>query len=97
MHGKLPSPASYGTADRTFSPEVSRQHGKSFGVGRDKIQKIGIDRDIHDIVKKMGTPPPNRYEPASTFGKVGFKFTMRNRFHRYGYIMNAVDNHYYEQ
>ena len=96
LHGKLPSPASYGTVDRTFSPEVSRQNGKSFGIGRDKIQKIGIDKDVDEIVKKMGSPAPNKYEPTKTFGKVGIQFSMRNRMHRYGYIQNAVDNHYFE-
>jgi hypothetical protein len=46
LHGKLPSPASYGTVDRTFSPEVSRQNGKSFGIGRDKIQKIFLEKGV---------------------------------------------------
>jgi hypothetical protein len=36
-HGKLPSPSSYNTHERTFSLDFSRTHGKTFGVGREQI------------------------------------------------------------
>jgi len=42
-YAKLPSPASYTTQPKTFSPEVSRNKGWSMSVGRDVTKKIHID------------------------------------------------------
>jgi len=40
----LPSPFSYATQPKTFSPEVSRSRGFSLGLGRDDMQKLHIER-----------------------------------------------------
>lgn len=94
-HGKLPSPSSYNTTDRTFSLEFSRTHGKSFAVGRDQIQKIHIDKEVDSITKKQASPPPNRYDMPATFGKEGTKFSIRQRMKRYGLKYDGRDDFYF--
>ncbi len=40
----LPSPISYRTENREFSPEMARKKGWSLGVSRSNMNKIHIDR-----------------------------------------------------
>ena len=74
---------------------MSRSHGKSFGVGRDKIQKIHIDKEIDSIKKKIASPAPTNYNAAETFGKEGTMYSIRNRLFRYGMRYDGRDDYYF--
>jgi hypothetical protein len=56
---KMPSPVSYTTQPRTFSPDVSRSNGWSLGLGRDNVQKMHIDRLNDEAQKKIASPSPD--------------------------------------
>ena len=58
----MPSPVSYTTQPRTFSPEVSRSKGWSVGLGRDVMQKLHIDRLNDEAEKNIASPSPTAYE-----------------------------------
>lgn len=92
----LPSPLSYETQPRTFSPEVSRSKGWSVGLGRDVMQKIHIDRLNDEAHKKIASPSPGQYEKDRTFGKAGPHYSMRKKQKRYGGRVDKFDQYYFD-
>ena len=64
----MPSPVSYETQPRTFSPDVSKSKGWSLGLGRDNVQKLHIERLNDEASKKIAAPAPTSYEKEATFG-----------------------------
>lgn len=92
--GKLPSPGSYDTRDRTFSLERSRQYGRSFANGREMMQKVYIDKTLDEAAKKLISPAPI-YSKPPTFGKEGNFYSIRKKLKRYP-IKNDKDDGYYE-
>ena len=58
----LPSPNSYKTQPRTFSPDVSRSNGWSMGLGRSQMNKLHIDKLEDSATKKLASPSPTSYE-----------------------------------
>ncbi len=92
-NGVLPSPTSYKTQPRTFSPDVSRSNGWSMGVSRGQIQKLHIDKLQDAADKKISPPAPTSYEKTQTFGKAGTHFSMRKKMDRYGGRVDKFDNH----
>ena len=95
-HAALPSPNSYVTQPRTFSPDVSRSNGWSVGLGRDSMQKIHIDRLNDEAAKKIASPSPGAYEKERTFGKAGTHFSIRKRMNRYGGRVDKFDNYNFD-
>ena len=94
-HAVLPSPNSYITQPRTFSPDVSRSNGWSVGLGRDVMQKNHIYRIDDEAGKKIASPSPDSYNKAQTFGAAGTHYTMRKRMNRYGNRVDKYDDYYY--
>ena len=94
---KMPSPVSYETQPRTFSPDVSRSKGWSLGLGRDVVQKKHIDAINDEAGKKLASPSPDSYEKKTTFSKEGTFYSMRKRLNRYGSRVDRYDNHYFDQ
>ena len=64
MYAELPSPMSYTTQPRTFSPEVSRSKGWNMGLGRDNMKKLHIDKHNDEATKKIASPCPGSYEKS---------------------------------
>ena len=93
----LPSPNSYSTQPRTFSPEVAKSKGWSVGVGRDNMLKLHIDRLNDEATKKIASPSPGAYEKDPTFGKKGPHYSMRKRMNRYGSRVDKFDNYNFDQ
>ena len=92
---KYPSPSSYITQPRTFSPEVARNKGWSVGLGRDVMLKHTIDRIQDEAKKKIASPSPTAYEKDPTFSKAGIHYSMRKRMHRYGSRVDKFDDYHY--
>ena len=63
-HAVLPSPMSYTTQPRTFSPEVARSKGWNMGLGRDDMKKIHIEKVNDEASKKIASPCPSSYEKS---------------------------------
>lgn len=92
--GKLPSPSSYQTRDKTFDLDVSKRSGRSFANGRDMVKKLYIDKTF-DEAKKQLNPPAPIYTLPNTFGKEGNFYSIRKKLKRYA-IKNDKDEAYYE-
>ena len=95
--GALPSPMSYSTQPRTFSPDVSRSNGWSMGLGREQMNKLHIDKLNDEATKKIASPSPGAYEKTRTFGKAGRHFSMRQKMNRYGNRVDKFDNYHYDK
>lgn len=63
-HAVLPSPMSYTTQPRTFSPDVSKSKGWNMGLGRGDMKKIHIDKLNDEAGKKIASPCPGSYEKS---------------------------------
>ena len=92
----LPSPISYLTQPRTFSPEVSRSNGWSLGLGRSDMKKNHVDRINDEADKKIASPSPDSYEKDPTFGKAGTFYSMRKKLIRHGGRVDRFDDYYFD-
>lgn len=95
-HGALPSPVTYTTQPRTFSPDVSRSNGWSMGQGRGYMKKDHIDRVLDEADKKVAPPCPTSYEKTQTFGAQGLHYTMSKKMYRYGSRSDRCDPYYFD-